>query len=132
MHVVFTNLKLFLINLLKIHVSFLELTMLQDFYDVFCNFHQLVIRCLLKFQQLAWLWNFCNIQNEFVLKVNILDTDIDIIDLTKIIGHHKVPVESLDEVDEKDILDNVIENESETFVNKDLHTSTLKESEQLK
>ena len=74
----------------------------------------------------------CNIQNEFVLKVNILDTDIDIIILTKIIGHHKVPVESLDDVVEKDILDNVIENESETFVNKDLHTSTLKESEQLK
>ena len=64
--------------------------------------------------------------------MNILVTDINKIDLTKIIGHHKVPVESLDDVVEKDILDNVIENESETFVNKDLHTSTLKESEQLK
>ena len=74
----------------------------------------------------------CNIQNEFVLKVNILDTDINLIDLTKIIGHHKVPVESLEIVVEKDILDNVIEYESETFVNKDLRTSTLKESEQLK
>ena len=52
--------------------------------------------------------------------------------LTKIIGHHKVPVESLEIVVEKDILDNVIEYESETFVNKDLRTSTLKESEQLK
>ena len=41
--------------------------------------------------------------------MNILDTDINLIDLTKIIGHHKVPVESLDEVVEKDILDNVIE-----------------------
>ena len=53
-------------------------------------------------------------------------------DLTKIIGHHEVPAESLDIVVEKVILDNIIENESETLVDKDLRTSTLKESEQLK
>ena len=41
--------------------------------------------------------------------MNILVTDINKFDLTKIIGHHKVPVESLDDVVEKDILDNVIE-----------------------
>ena len=58
-------------------------------------------------------------------KVNILDTDFNIIDLTKIIGHHKVPVESLDIVVEKNEFDNVIENESETSVDKDLHEQAL-------
>ena len=57
--------------------------------------------------------------------VNILDTDFNIIDLTKIIGHHKVPAESLNIDVEKDILDNVIKNESETLVDKDLHEQAL-------
>ena len=129
MHVVFTDFKLCLSNLLEILVFFPGLTMLQDFYIVFTNFHQLVVRCICKFFRLAWPWNFCNIQNEFVLKVNVVVKDIDIIDdLTKIIGHNIVPAESLDIVVDKDTLDNVIENESETLVDKELRTSTLKEA----
>ena len=132
MHIVFTDLKLFLSNLLKILVFLSKLTMLQDFYSVFSNFHQLVVRCLSKFLRLAWPWNFCNIQNEFVLKVNILVKDININSLTKIIGHHIVPVESFDTVVEKEILDNVIENESETLVVKDLLNKHYVGDEQLK
>ena len=126
MHVVFTDLKLCLSNPFKILVFLLELTMLQDFYSVFSNFHQLVVRCLLKFLRLAWPWNFCNIQNEFVLKVYILVKDININDLTKIIGHHIVPQESFEIVVKQDVLDDVIEYKSETLVNMNLlNTSTL-------
>ena len=42
MHVVATDLKLFLSNLLKILVFFPELSMLQVFFRVFFNFHELV------------------------------------------------------------------------------------------
>ena len=64
----------------------------------------------------------CNIQNEFVLKVNITVKDIDIInDLKKINGHHIVPQESFEiDVEKQKVLDDIIENVSETFVNKNL------------
>ena len=77
----------------------------------------------------------CNIQNEFVLKVNVLVKDIDIInDLTKIIGHHTVPQESFEIVIEKakEVLDDIIENVSETFVNKNLLNKHSEGGEQLK
>ena len=66
------------------------------------------------------------------LKVSILVKDININSLTKIIGHHIVPVESFDTVVEKEILDNVIENESETLVVKDLLNKHYVGDEQLK
>ena len=75
----------------------------------------------------------CNIQNEFVLKVNVLVKDIDIInDLTKIIGHHTVPQESFDIEKAKEVLDDIIESVSETFVNKNLLNKHSEGGEQLK
>ena len=99
MHTCSLQSNLALINLLKSTVFFLGLAMLQDFYSSVSNLHQLV-RCFSKILKLAKLQIFCNIENEFFLKQVILDIIIEKLNLTSIIGHHTVPEESFDNVDE--------------------------------
>ena len=78
---------------------------------------------------LAKLRFFCNIENEFVLKYIILDKDIYKLNLTNIKGHYTVPEESFENVDEKAMLDdNVNNNTSETSKIMDLLVSILHES----
>ena len=68
-------------------------------------------------------------RKEFVLKHVILDTNIiEKPNLTSIIGHYSVPEESLDNVDIENILDDNINNKSETVENKDLLSNILQES----
>ena len=84
---------------------------------------------LLQEPLLAKLWIFWNIENEFVLKHVILDIIlIEKLNLTSIIGHYSVPEESLDNVDIENILDDNINNKSETVENKDLLSNILQES----
>ena len=53
---------------------------------------------------------------------------IEKLNLTSIIGHYSVPEESLDNVDIENVLDDNINNKSETVENKDLLSNILQES----
>ena len=63
----------------------------------------------------------CNVPNELVFTVNVLVKDIDTKNnFTKIIGHHTIPQESFKIITGKgkEVLDYIIENISETLINK--------------